>query len=240
LGYDAATIESVSNAWKAVGVGVSPPPPVNTPIERNVPVTGISGASNNKKYYSFTVPEGATNLRVAMSGGTGDADLYVRASLAPTTSSYDCRPFSSGNNETCTFAAPAEGTWYVMLNGYTAYTGVSLVVTWDGGFVPIEPGTQINDLSGAAGSSQVFTVQIPERSNGGLRHVHVRLNGTGNADLYVQRAAAPNFGSYDCRGVHENSSENCNLNNVEAGKFYIQVFGAKGGFTNGSLIVTFN
>ncbi|MCP3139783.1 M4 family metallopeptidase [Pyxidicoccus xibeiensis] len=240
LGYDAATKESVSNAWKAVGVGVPIPPPTNTPIEKNVPVTNISGARNSKVYYSVVVPEGATNLRFTLAGGTGDADLYVRYANAPTPTQYDCRPFSSGNNEVCTFPAPAQGTWYVMLNGFSAYTGTSLVVTWDGGYLPIEPNVQINDLSGAAGSSQVFTVQIPERANGGDRHVHVRLRGTGNADLYVQRASAPGFGSYDCRGVNEHSTETCNLNNVQAGKFYIQVFGAKGGFTAGSLIVTFN
>ena len=28
-----------------------------------------------------------------MSGGTGDADLYVRAGSKPTTSTYDCRPY---------------------------------------------------------------------------------------------------------------------------------------------------
>ncbi|MFP2911366.1 PPC domain-containing protein, partial [Pyxidicoccus sp. 3LFB2] len=230
----------VGNAWKAVGVGVPVPPPVNTPIEKNVPATNLSGARGAKQYFSVTVPEGATNLKFTMSGGTGDADLYVRYLNAPTTTSYNCRPYSSGNNEVCTFPAPGEGIWYVMINGFSAYSGVSLVVTWDGGYVPVEPGTQISGLSGAAGSSQVFTVQIPERTNGGTRNIHVRLRGTGNADLYVQRAAAPSFGSYDCRGVNEHSTENCNLNGFEPGKYYINVFGAKGGFTDGTLIVTFN
>ena len=175
-----------------------------------------------------------------MSGGTGDADLYVRFGSAPTTTSTTAVRTPAGNNETCTFAAPAQGTWYVMLNGFSAYSGVSLVVTWEGGYVPIEPGVQLTGLSGAAGSSQVFTVQIPERTNGGTRNVHVQLRGTGNADLYVQRASAPSFSSYDCRGVNEHSTENCNLNGFEPGKYYVHVFGAKGGFTDGTLIVKFN
>jgi vibriolysin len=240
LGYDAATQGSVTNAWKAVGVGIVLPPPESLPLERNVPVTGISGARSEKKYYSVTVPEGATDLVFTMAGGTGDADLYVRRASAPTTTTYDCRPFRSGNNETCTFAAPGDGPWYVMLNGFSAFSNVTLTVTWKGGYVVLEPGIQVTGLSGAAGSSQVFTLQVPERANGGTRSVHVRLQGAGNADLYVQRASLPSFFSYDFRGVNESSSETCNLNGFAPGKYYIQVYGAKGGFTNGSLIATFN
>ncbi len=237
LGYDAATITQVGNAWKAVGVGVPVPPPVNTPIQKNVPVTNLSGARNSNTYFSVVVPEGASNLKFTISGGTGDADLYVRYNIAPTTTQYNCRPFSSGNNETCTFPAPQQGTWFAMLRGFSAYSGVTLTVTWDGGYVPIEPGVKITGLSGAENSSQVFTVRIPE---GAGQNVHVQLRGNGNADLYVRKAIAPKQGTYDCRGVNEHSTENCNLNNVEGGKFYIDVFGAKGGFTDGSLIVTFN
>ncbi|NMO17856.1 peptidase [Pyxidicoccus fallax] len=243
LGYDAATIASVSNAWKAVGVGVPVPPPPNTPLPKDTPATNLSGTRGSKQYFSVQVPEGATDLKFTMSGGTGDADMHVRFNNAPTTTQYDCRPYSGGNNETCSFPTPSHGTWYVMLNGFSAYSGVSLVVTWKGGYVPVEPGVEVTGISGAAGSSQVFTVQIPEHTSNpeGLRNVHVRVRGgTGNADLYVQRAAAPNFFTYDCRGVNEHSTENCNLNNVQAGKFYIQVFGAKGGFENASLVVTFN
>ncbi|WP_338052873.1 M4 family metallopeptidase [Pyxidicoccus trucidator] len=240
LGYDAATVSSVDSAWKTVGVGAPVTHPHSLPLEKNVPATDLSGARASKAYFSVVVPEGATGLTFTLSGGTGDADLYVRRGQAPTATSYDCRPYRSGNNEVCTFAAPGDGIWFVMLNGFSAYSGATLTVTWTGGYVPVEPGVEVSGLSGAAGSSQVFTVQIPERTNGGTRNIHVRLRGTGNADLYVQRAAVPGFGSYDCRGVNEHSTENCNLNGFEPGKYYINVFGAKGGFTDGTLIVTFN
>jgi len=48
------------------------------------------------------VSAGATNVQFVMSGGTGDADLYVKFGSAPTDSSFDCRPSKSGNAETCT------------------------------------------------------------------------------------------------------------------------------------------
>ena len=95
-------------------------------LANGVPVTGLSGAANSTRTWTFVVPSGASNLSFVTSGGTGDADLYVRRGAAPTTSTYDCRPYLSGNNETCTFATPTAGTYHVMLRGYSAYSGVTL------------------------------------------------------------------------------------------------------------------
>ena len=61
-----------------------------------------------------------------ISSGSGDADLYVRRGAQPTTSTYDCRPYLIGNNETCTFTAPVAADYYVMIRGYVAYSGVTL------------------------------------------------------------------------------------------------------------------
>ena len=75
----------------------------------------------------MVVPAGATNLTFKTSGGTGDADMYVKFGSEPTDSSYDCRPYASGNTETCTFAAPQAGTYYINLKAYSSFSGVSLV-----------------------------------------------------------------------------------------------------------------
>nr|WP_255682218.1 PPC domain-containing protein [Luteimonas sp. BDR2-5] len=72
------------------------------------------------------VPSGASSLTIASSGGTGDGDLYVRRGAAPTTTAYDCRPYRTGNAETCTFSSPQAGTWHVQYRGYSAYSGVTL------------------------------------------------------------------------------------------------------------------
>ena len=42
---------------------------------------------------TLVVPAGKTSVVFTISGGTGDADLYVRRGSAPTTSTYDCRPY---------------------------------------------------------------------------------------------------------------------------------------------------
>ena len=98
-------------------------------LASGVAVTGIGDEAGSVRYYSVEVPAGAARLTVAISGGTGDADLYVRRALLPGLHTYDCRPLREGNQETCTFNAPAAGHWYIALRGFTTYAGVDLVAT---------------------------------------------------------------------------------------------------------------
>ncbi|MNM25127.1 Extracellular basic protease precursor [compost metagenome] len=116
----------------AVNGGTNPPDPGDG-LANGVPVTGLSGATGSTQYFTVQVPAGATNLVIATSGGTGDADLYVRAGSQPTTSTYDCRPYKSGNAESCSFATPVAGTYHVMLSAYSAFSGVSLQASWGAG-----------------------------------------------------------------------------------------------------------
>ena len=118
----------------AAGGGTPPPPPPGGgSLADGVPVTGLSGAAGSEQAFTLVVPSGATNLVFQMSGGTGDADMYVRFGSRPTTSSYDCRPYLNGNNETCTFSAPQAGTYHVVVRGYSSFSGVSLVGNFDTG-----------------------------------------------------------------------------------------------------------
>ncbi|EPX55710.1 peptidase, M4 (thermolysin) family [Cystobacter fuscus DSM 2262] len=126
LGYSTADVAAVTAAWTAVGVGASVPPPAATALTNGVAKTGLSGASGSSTYYYLDVPASRASTFV-LSGGTGDADMYVKAGSTPTTSSYDCRPYLSGNNETCNITAKTAATRiYVMLNGYTSYSSTSL------------------------------------------------------------------------------------------------------------------
>jgi len=52
--------------------------------------------------------------------GTNDADLYVRVGSAPTTSKFDCRPFKTGSNESCTVTLAQPSTIHVMVNGFSS------------------------------------------------------------------------------------------------------------------------
>ena len=104
-----------------------PPPPTGTVLQRGVPVTGLVAATGTSLTYTMVVPAGSQNLTFTTSGGTGDSDMYVQLGSAPTDTSYLCRPYQSGNNETCTFAAPTAGTYYIRLKAYTAFSGLQLV-----------------------------------------------------------------------------------------------------------------
>jgi len=99
----------------------------STVLENGIAVTGLSASTGADVSYTMEVPAGATGLSFAISGGSGDADLYVKFGSAPTTSSYDCRPYLSGNNETCDIATAQAGTYYVMVRAYASFASVSLV-----------------------------------------------------------------------------------------------------------------
>lgn len=96
-------------------------------------VSNISASRRNWQYYDVTVPAGTAELTVTITGGSGDADLYVRQGSAnPTTSNYDCRPYKNGNEETCTFDNPAAGDWSIGIRAYSAFSGVTMTVCNNG------------------------------------------------------------------------------------------------------------
>ncbi|TLX47994.1 hypothetical protein C1E24_04095 [Pseudoalteromonas phenolica] len=94
-------------------------------LKDGVAKTGLSGARNNEQFFYFDVPAGMSGATIVITGGTGDVDLYVRKGSEPTRTTYDCRPYRWGNEETCTVSSGA-GRYHVMLRGYSAYSGVSL------------------------------------------------------------------------------------------------------------------
>ncbi len=98
-------------------------------VVHNVNLPSVS-TGNWSSIYTVAIPAGTTKLVVNTSGGTGDADLYVRAGAAPTTTSYTCRPYLSGNTETCTINNPVAGTtYYIGVRAYSSYSGVNMKAT---------------------------------------------------------------------------------------------------------------
>jgi len=108
-----------------------PPPPPPTALANGESVSNLSASTGGETFYSIALPSGASNLTVQISGGGGDADLYLRSGQLPTLSAYDCRPWLNGNNESCSVASPSSSTYYVMLQAYSSYSGVTLNVSYD-------------------------------------------------------------------------------------------------------------
>jgi len=88
--------------------------------------TTITAQKGTERRFSINVPSGKSYLTVAISGGTGDADLYVKYGKAPSLASWDCRPYEYGNSESCTIYHQYAGTWYIMVYAYSNYSGVKL------------------------------------------------------------------------------------------------------------------
>jgi hypothetical protein len=93
--------------------------------------SGLSGARRSWQYYTQDLDACATSLTISIAGGTGDADLYVRRNANPTTTSWECRPYLAGNNETCTFNPPdTTATYHIGIRGYSAFAGLTLSVDY--------------------------------------------------------------------------------------------------------------
>jgi subtilase family serine protease len=192
-------------------------------LQNGVALTGQSGAQGAQLFYTVVIPAGASNLVISESGGTGDADLYTKFGSAPTLSSYDCRPYVTGNNESCTVASPQAGTYYVMLNGYTAFSGVSVKATWStssGGGNVLQNGVPVSGLSATTGNALYYTMVVPS----GASNLNIKIaGGTGDADLYVKLGSTPTTSSYDCRPYVTGNSESCTASAPTPGTYYVMV-----------------
>jgi len=193
-------------------------------LQNGVALTGQSGATGAQLFYTVVIPAGASNLVISESGGTGDADLYTKFGSAPTLSSYDCRPYLTGNNESCTVASPQAGTYYVMLNGYAAFSGVSVKATWStgggGGGNVLQNGVPVTGLTATKNNAVYYTMVVPS----GASNLNIKIaGGTGDADLYVKLGSQPTTSSYDCRPYVSGNNESCTASAPTAGTYYIMV-----------------
>lgn len=193
-------------------------------LSKGVAVTNLSGPLGSQRFFKLTVPAGKSTLTFTMSGGTGDADHYVRFGVMPTLSSYDCRPYTVGNNEQCTFNNPSAGDWYVMIHGYSVYTGVTLVGDYSDP-VPdpyLTNNVEVIGISGATGSQKFWRLAVPA----GRSSVTFTIKGgAGDADLYVRRGARPTTSSYDCRSFNAGNNEQCTFTNPQADDWYVTIKG---------------
>ncbi len=159
-------------------------------LSNGVAVTGLSAATGASLNYTMVVPAGATGLKFVTSGGTGDADMYVKFGSAPTDTVYDCRPFASGNAESCNIATAQAGTYYVRLKGYAAFSGVSLTGSYTTG-VPTQ--TYSNTTAVAIGDNTTITSPITVSGRTGnaptTASVSVNITHTYQGDLKVDLVA---------------------------------------------------
>ena len=197
-----------------------------TVLSNGVAKTGIAGAAGSDQFFSLVVPAGATGLKFVTSGGTGDADLYVKFGSNPTTTTNDCKSEGSTTAESCSIATAQAGTYYVLVHGYATFSGVSLTGSYStgstscGGLV-LCSGTAVALPSVATGGvSSTYSMPVVA---GKTSVVFSISGGTGDADLYVNFGSAPTSTTYTCRPYLTGNSETCTINSPAAGTYYVNV-----------------
>lgn len=227
--YGATEKTAVETAWCAVGVGTCPddggpidPPPGGNVLKNGVAATGIGASTGQDVVYTLDVPAGSSGISFASSGGTGDADMYVKFGSVPTDSSYDCRPFAGGNSESCT-GTQSGGTYYVRLKAYSTFAGVSLTGSYSGGSTGPTP---INDSVNNIFVSQGQWAQYTQDLGAGYSNLTISISGgTGDVDLFVKHGSTPTVSSYDCRPYLNGNGETCTISSPAAGTWHIGLNG---------------
>jgi vibriolysin len=213
----------VRAAFAGVGVNTcdAPPPPPPGVLEKGVAQT-ISGASGSETIFTMETPADVGAVSVNMSGGSGDADLYVKFGSAPTQSSYDCRPYASGNSENCSFAAGQEGTYHVMVRGYSAYSGTTIVGDYEGSTTP-PTGGDSGSKTGIDIASKQWDYTTFDVAAGATNLVVTTSGGTGNVHLFIRQGANPTGKLYDCRSRTNGNSESCTIATPATGTWHVGI-----------------
>ncbi|MDT3296688.1 S8 family peptidase [Shewanella sp. SP2S2-6] len=198
-----------------------------TQLQNNLGIA-ISGATGSATYYYIDVPANAASLGINLAGGSGDADIYVSQGQKPTTTSYQCRPYQNGNNESCNFTAPAAGRWYVMVQGYNNYANAQLTASYNlngGGNCTdancLTNGVPVTNLSGATATEALYKIVVPANSQLNI----ATSGGTGDVDLYVKAGTIPTTTSYDCRPYKNGNNESCSITVTQAGTYHVMLRG---------------
>ncbi|WDE12972.1 M9 family metallopeptidase [Thalassomonas haliotis] len=215
-------------------------PPTGGDVLNNGDSRIISSDGSEQPAFSFELNSAASNVDISISGGTGDADIYVRHGSAPTLDDYDYRPWENGNNETVNIAAPASGLWFIMVNPYNPFSDVELSVSWQ----QSAPGVPDACSSQSPVSSGELFDATPVCLEQGTRYVYFWADGSessltigsahGAGDISLYHSS----GSWPSEQDHHNVSANAGsneeqivINGPERGWHYIKATGQDSGVT---------
>ena len=174
---------------------------VTNPLQtlvHNTPVANLAGARSSVANFRFAVPAGMGSVAITLSGGSGDADLYVKYGQLATTSVYDQRPYLGGNTETVTIPTPRAGDYFVMLHGYSAYTGATLKAVHSGTAAIGKPDIVVSmDAANPRITTETFATNACEIEEGTitagtykLLRFNTQTRNIGTADLVLGNPAS--------------------------------------------------
>ncbi len=214
-----------------------PEPPMDVVLTNDVAVGGQSGVAGVEQIYKLTVPAKATSLVLRTMGGSGNVSLYLQKDGAPTTTSYSHKSVHAGNNESVTIARPEAGTYYMLVVGETAFSGVTVHARYKAAPLPpslpectnadervFNANCQRSNLSGVKSNNpRYFYYYVPANTT---KITIASMGGTGNVDLY----AGPNWATttaYSHKSTGPDNNEEIVIDQPAAGYLYFSLIGAE-------------
>ena len=133
----------------------------------------MSGYNSLDQYFFIEVPTGTERLEIDLDGGFGEATLHTRFETTPTASEADYHSGAPGAGDKIGFNNPTPGTWYILLDSESVFSGVSITASfedlyvWEYDGTPIElfNDEEIDGLSAPAGERLFFYVNLESRSD---------------------------------------------------------------------------
>lgn len=168
---DSAVEELIeSNNVLSASVTVVP----ETLLQGPTTVAGIGADKDVELGYRLDLAAPASSLTVTLSGGTGDADLFIARDERPSTRDdyHDCQSGGPTTAERCQLTSIEAGSYYILLHAFTTFSGATMTITLDGAVIPynielvfIDHGTATQDSAVTAAAQRwmtLLTVDVPD------------------------------------------------------------------------------
>ena len=241
--YALTASNSVGTSAMSVAVTVTPEheEAIDVPeLSANEAYEGDFSQGGDADYYRVYIAPGVTQLDIILDGPaclpgvvvcTEDLDLYARKGALPTDDEYDCRPFATGSDETCSYPTPMPGYYYVRVVDFMgtapSYRLTASIPTSGGDTTTLTNG-QTAHASFEGAEEVIYSFELSSATT-----LDVVLSGPDCAtdlvfclddiDMYVSHGAIPTDETYDCRPYNTGSEESCHFDAPAAGTWYVRL-----------------
>jgi hypothetical protein len=144
-----------SNNTSVLSVAVA----TQTTLEEGVPLSNVGATEGVELFYAFELTAEAGSIAFRLSGGSGDADMYVNRGHRPSRENsldWDCISGAIDSNEECRINAALPGTYHVLIHAYTTFSGTTLEVVTGLEVLPFNIDVRFIN-SGTASQREAFT-----------------------------------------------------------------------------------